>query len=177
MTEEKLTLGKAIDQIIEALTSFEDNDRKAIINTVCQHLKIGGAVADRTGHEAQQHSASSESDKLAPAPAREANRSIDIKSLKEEKNPKSARQMACLVAFYLQEHAPESERKDAITTADVERYFKQASYKLPTKLEQLLIDSKHAGYFDSPRRGEYVLTRVGYNLVAHSMSSKAGNQA
>lgn len=40
MSEPKLTLGKAIDQIIEALGSFDDKDRKAILGTVCSHLQI-----------------------------------------------------------------------------------------------------------------------------------------
>jgi hypothetical protein len=174
MSEVKLTLGKAIDQLIEALSPFEDKDRRAIVSTVCQHLEIDiGVNNEATGHQAKPDLQRSSKFTARTAPA-EKTRNVDIKSLKEEKNPKSARQMACLVAFYLQEHAPETERKDAITTADVERYFKQAGYKLPTKLEQLLIDSKHAGYFDSPRRGEYALTRVGYNLVAHSMASKTG---
>jgi len=173
MSEVKLTLGKAIDQIIEALLPFEEKDRRAIVGTVCQHLEIDvGASNVSTGHQVQ--TAPEHSTKLTRPLPGEKTRNVDIKSLKEEKDPKSARQMACLVAFYLQEHAPEGERKDTITTADVERYFKQAGYKLPTKLEQLLIDSRHAGYFESPRRGEYALTRVGYNLVAHSMTSKTG---
>lgn len=171
MSEVKLTLGRAIDQIIEALSPFEDKDRRAIVGTVCQHLEIDiGVNNDATSHQVQSDTQYS-SKFNPPSPLREKARNVDIKSLKDEKNPKSARQMACLVAFYLQEHAPEAERKDTITTADVERYFKQASYKLPTKLEQLLVDSKNAGYFESPRRGEYALTRVGYNLVAHSMAS------
>ena len=97
----------------------------------------------------------------------------DIRSLKTQKQPNSARQMACLVAYYLQDLAPEEERKNSITTADLEKYFKQANYKLPTKLEQVLVDSKKSGYFDSAARGEYKLTRVGYNLVTHSMPSKS----
>ena len=97
---------------------------------------------------------------------------MDIRRLKEEKKPNSARQMACLVAFYLQEHAPTTERKDTITTADLEKYFKQAGYKLPEKLEQLLIDCKRSGYVEAAKRGEYKLTRVGYNLVTHSMPAK-----
>ena len=94
---------------------------------------------------------------------------LDIRTLREQKKPDSARQMACIVAYYLLEHAPESDKKHTITTGDIEQYFKQAGYKLPTKLEQLLIDCKGAGYFEAVARGEYKLTRVGYNLVTHSM--------
>ena len=77
--------------------------------------------------------------------------------------------MACVVAFYLQELAPEADRKEIINTSDLEKYFKQAGFKLPTKLPQVLVDAKGAGYFDVASRGEYKLNAVGYNLVAHSL--------
>jgi hypothetical protein len=176
MSDTKLTLGKAIDQIIEALTPFEEKDRRAIVNTVCLHLQIdsGAAVRRELPHGALTREGPAREPSPQGSPRTGSEQSLDIKALKAEKNPQSARQMACLVAFYLHEHAPQSERKQTITTADLEKYFKQAGYKLPKKLEQLLIDSKHAGYFDSPKRGEYQLTRVGYNLVAHSLPSKTG---
>ncbi len=77
--------------------------------------------------------------------------------------------MACLVAFYLQEHAPEPDKKTTVTTQDLEKYFKHGGFKLPMKLNQVLVDAKAAGYFDSAGRGEYRLNAVGYNLVAHSL--------
>jgi hypothetical protein len=36
-------------------------------------------------------------------------------------------------------------------------------------MQQVLPDAKAAGYFDSVDRGKYKLTRVGYNLVTHSL--------
>ena len=81
----------------------------------------------------------------------------------------SAQQMACLVAYYLQEHAPKEERTKEVTTADLERLFKQAGYKLPVRMEQVLVNAKIAGYFESVDRGKYRLTRVGYNLITHSL--------
>ena len=80
--------------------------------------------------------------------------------------------MACVVAYYLAELAPSDERKDTVRVADLEKYFKQANYKLPEKMEQLPIDAKRAGYLENVGRGEYKLTRVGYNLVTQSMPAK-----
>lgn len=173
MNEAKLTLGKAIDQVIEALGTFDDKDRRAILATVCSHLQIDLGV----GHVQTAHSPSqtherrveSSAEAMSAPAARSTEQGLDIRRLKEEKKPNSARQMACVVAYYLQDHAPQNERKDSITTSDLEKYFKQAGYRLPKKLEQVLIDSKHSGYFESAKRGEYSLTRVGYNLVTHSM--------
>lgn len=176
MSGDKLTLGRAIDQIIEALTSFDDKDRKAILGTVCSHLEIELAPSK----VAQTEPVQTRSDVNTNKPNSEhkvairGEAGLDIRALKDQKKPNSARQMACLVAYYLQEHAPTTERKDCITTADVDKYFKQAGFKLPEKLEQLLADSKRSGYFDSAKRGEYSLTRVGYNLVTHSMPTKTG---
>ena len=77
--------------------------------------------------------------------------------------------MACVVAYYLQELAADGERKETISTQDLEKYFKQAGFKLPKVLEQVLSDAKASGYFESAGRGEYRLNAVGYNLVAHSL--------
>jgi hypothetical protein len=80
--------------------------------------------------------------------------------------------MACVVAYYLAEIATGDEHKQVVTTQDIEKYFKQGRFALPTKLEQLLIDCRGAGYFESSGRGEYKLTRVGHNLVAHQLPAK-----
>ena len=100
-----------------------------------------------------------------------------LATLKEKKQPDSARQMACVVAYYLQEHAGDDEKRSAVSAADLEKYFKQASYPLPSKMPQILVDAKLAGYFEQVSRGEYKLTRVGYNLVAHSLPKSAKAQA
>jgi len=94
----------------------------------------------------------------------------DIRSFKELKAPKTANEMAAVVAFYLSELAPEIERKDSITAADVRRYFKLANFPLPKEPRQTLINAKNSGYFDATSEvGTYRLNPVGYNLVAHGL--------
>src|SRR5207244_275869 len=78
-------------------------------------------------------------------------------------------QMAALVAYYLSEVADQDEQKQSIDTADVERYFKQASFKLPKALPQTLPNAAAAGYFDAIGGGQYRLNAVGYNLVVHGL--------
>jgi hypothetical protein len=175
MSEPKLTLGKAIDQIIEALETFDAKDKSAILNTVCSHLQIQLAPAvDRSEPERPDNNPRAEAarEENRRPPTRKLDAGLDIRSLREEKKPESAKQMACLVAYYLQEHAPEEEAKQTVGAADMEKYFKQAGFKLPERLEQLLIDCKRSGYFEGVKRGEYKLNRVGYNLVTHSMPGK-----
>ena len=77
--------------------------------------------------------------------------------------------MAALVAYYLSELAPEGEQKDEINSSDLEKYFKQAGFKLPRSIYQTLPNAAAAGYFDGTGGGKYRLNPVGYNLVVHGL--------
>ena len=204
MTNAMQTIGQAIDQMVTALSPLEKRQQLTAINAVCAVLEIElHPLTQPLGVRKESQSPSPHAERLEIAPIsdpvvpppgtktsgpvsapavtvvsdRKAERSVDIRALKQEKNPESARQMACIVAFYLAEHAPEKEKKNTVSVADVEKYFKQAGYPLSAKMEQLLLDCKRAGYFESAaNRGEYKLTRVGYNLVAHSLP-KTGKSA
>jgi len=92
-----------------------------------------------------------------------------IRQFKELKKPKTAIEMAALVAYFLSDLSPQNERKSTVTTKDMETYFKIAGYRLPTALQQLLGNAKNAGYFDLVRTGEYKLNAVGYNLIVHNL--------
>ncbi len=170
MTSEKHTLGKAIDIVIGALEPLDEASRETAIIAVCRQLNLAPVSGALFVSDPPQHDNSQAQINAEPS-SRGAERKprIDIRSLKEQKKPKTAREMACVVAFYLQELAGDDERKDSISTSDLEKYFKQASYKLPTRMAQLLVDAKAAGYFESSGRGEYKLNAVGYNLVAHNL--------
>ncbi|MFH0776249.1 MAG: hypothetical protein V1936_01395 [Patescibacteria group bacterium] len=101
-----------------------------------------------------------------------ARKVIDIKTLREEKNPSTANQMALIVAYYLSEKAGAGEKKDSINADDIEKYFKQASFTLPRKAKYTLVNAKNAGYLEALGGGEYKLNPVGYNLVVHKLPSK-----
>jgi hypothetical protein len=96
-------------------------------------------------------------------------RRTSIRDLREEKEPDSSNQMAALVGYYLSELAEDPERKDAINTADIEKYFKQAGFKLPKSPPSTLPNAAAAGYFDAEGSGLYRLNAVGYNLVVHGL--------
>lgn len=165
----KPTLGQAIDQVISALDAFNAADRQTILRAVYAHLNIAGFKAENTDPQGEPEPPRED---RTTRPSGEAdNAGMDIRTFKQQKNPTSARQMACLVAYYLSEIATGEKRKLVITSADIEQYFKHAGYPL-TKPDQLLIDCKKSGYFDSLSRGEYKLTRVGHNLVAHQLPAK-----
>lgn len=169
-TNKKPSFGEAVDLMVETLKAFDEKQQRTLVATVCELLDLKGAQPPALPKPAAEPIPPTlkppNSSNLNTTPQGQA---TDIRSLKEEKKPKSATQMAAIVAYYLKELAPEEERHETIKTTDLEKYFKQARFELPKKLEQVLIDSKRAGYFEPAARGEYKLTRVGHNLVVHRM--------
>jgi hypothetical protein len=176
VTDEKHTLGEAIDQIVKALESLDEPVRATALTAACLHLKITllSAAPVHTNHQP----ARTAGEQLGAAGHTPLSPKVhtNIRTLKEEKKPKSAIEMACVVAYYLQELAPEGEKKASAVAADMEKYFKQAQFKLPQRINQLLPDTKAAGYVDSVGRGEYRLNAVGYNLVAHTLPNKRSEE-
>jgi hypothetical protein len=170
----KLTLGQAIDQVIAALGIFQAADQQTILRAAYAHLNISGPVGGVVPPVKGQEDITRDERASVPPPRTTEGEfsGMDIKTFKELKSPSSARQMACVVAYYLAEIVVGAERKEVITIDDIEKYFKQSRFVLPKKLEQLLIDCRAAGYFESSARGEYKLTRVGHNLVAHQLPAK-----
>lgn len=171
-TETKLkSFGAAIDEIISALAGLDKKNQILAINAVCSHLDLGvdAATPRRKVEEVESAIPSLETIKEDSS----SDEPKDIRSLKAQKNPKTAKEMACLVAYYLQEVASGEEKKENITAPDITKYFKQAGFKLPTAINQLLVDVKGAGYFDASPKGGYKLNPVGYNFVVHSMPKKS----
>jgi hypothetical protein len=156
------TLGQAIDELVLTLSSLDDMTRITAIKAVCEHLKIRPPEIVET---------------KPPAPVTGTLLSgitptssiADVKALRKEKNPTSANEMAAVVAYYLSELVPQSERKSEVDQDDMIKYFKQAAYPLPKQPRVLLQNAKNAGYFDLIGEGKYRLNPVGYNLVAHNL--------
>lgn len=169
MSSEKLTLGSAIDLMISALEPLDEISRETALLAVSRQLGISAqSVVSATSDVAPEP----HTDTAVESPKRTPAMRVDIRTLKEEKQPNSAKQMACVVAYYLKELADEEERRDSVSTADLEKYFKQAGFKLPQRMTQVLVDAKASGYFESSGRGEYKLNAVGHNLVAHNLPSE-----
>ncbi|MGD0573490.1 MAG: hypothetical protein ABSB11_10810 [Sedimentisphaerales bacterium] len=162
----KKSLGNCIDEILKALQGVDDASRVIAMKAVCDHLNISiGIPSPLSSGEVGQKENTTEV-------KQQKDGVLDLRTLKEQKEPGSAIEMACIVAYYLENHAPGDERKMDITAKDITRYFKQGGYTLPKSDTQLLVDAKKAGYMDSKKRGQYSLNPVGYNLVAHSLPRK-----
>lgn len=165
----------AMNEIIASLSKLDDGQRQRVIKYVLE--RFGSPSFEQTGFPA-----------VSPAPQlnqftgienNPSTRVVDIRTFKEEKSPRSAIQMVVLVAFYLQEIAPSNERKMTVDSGDIEKYFKQASYKLPSGKNgavDTLTNAKKAGYLEIADRGTYKLNPVGYNLIAHSLPNGDGEK-
>jgi hypothetical protein len=136
------SLGSAIDTMIEALSSMEEKDQQVAINAVCVHLGLSNPLQQEGQGNAGARSAGGFSTPPAYTPPGNPMDRTDIRTLKEQKQPSSAREMACIVAYYLENLAPADETKTAITTSDITKYFKQAGYPLPSAIDQLLKEKR-----------------------------------
>jgi len=157
---------KAIQSIIAALEPLDTEARKRVADYVSRRLNLSftpnsDITSTRTTVEP-----------ILTPQSGPPTQIIDIRSLREQKKPSSANEMAALVAFYLAEFAPLDERKSTIEKADIEKYFKQAGFPLPKVIRQTLINATKSGYFDTTGGGRYRLNPVGYNLVVHGLPSK-----
>jgi hypothetical protein len=156
----------AIKSVLAALEPLDGPARTSVLDYVIRRLSIAMAAPGLNTAATSPTTASP----LTPAIAAPGGASTPhIEALKNEKSPRSANEMAALVAYYLSHVVPPEQRKNAINTQDIETYFKIASFPLPRQVRVTLQNARNAGYFDSVGNGEYRLNAVGYNLVAHNM--------
>jgi hypothetical protein len=149
-------------------------------------VKVGDAVVEVEGAEsgvveivkalsevlASRTSTGETSVQRSSAQEKPADRLVDIRTFFEQKKPRSHIEAATTVAFYYQNLAPSSQRRDTIDKETLEHGFRQARWRLPKVIGQILVDAKKAGYFDSGgESGTYKLSPVGYNLVEHTLGS------
>ncbi len=149
----------AIQAILGALKNLDTEARQRVVSYVFKRL--GMASAPDSALPAHMAGA-------VPSPAQGPTSRADIRTLKEQKKPRSAVEMAVLVTYYLTELAPLTERKAEVTSVDLSKYFKQAGYPLPKRTIKTLFDARSSGYLDGgSEQGSYKLNPVGYNLVTH----------
>jgi len=161
----------AIFAIVAALKPLKEDEVRNVLEYVLRRFGAGPLPVYAT-------SPTPSSVSQAAPPTHSGSGAVkDVRTLREEKAPKSANEMAALVAYYVSELAPASERKPEINKTDVERYFKTAGFRLTANAGQTLVNAKNAGYLDAGSDvGYYKLNPVGYNLVVHRLGSGDGGK-
>jgi len=118
---------QAIKTLQETLEPLSSEVRARVIDYVFRVLGIS-SVAAAPSLPPVAPIAPSVSTVLAQSPPHPT---TDILSLKQEKGPTTATQMIAVVAYYLAHLAPQHERKEFITTEEIQKYFVQGKYPMP----------------------------------------------
>ena len=111
---------KAMNAIVTALKPLTEEERRRVLDYVFG--RFGALPLQPTVALVSATSGTTS----ASAPPLASGGIHYIRSLKKAKRPKSANEMAALVAYYVSELAPAVERKREINKIDIERYFKSA---------------------------------------------------
>jgi hypothetical protein len=166
MTESVDQEVQAIKAVLSALGSLSEKARVSVLEYVIKRLDVTGlqglsGLSSQTSGGAAATPATTEQSQTGTPP--------HIKTFKEQKKPRSANEMAAVVAYYLGNVAAVAQRKSTVNQKDIETYFKIAGFPLPQQVRVTLPNARAAGYFDAAGDGQYRLNAVGHNLVAHTM--------
>lgn len=167
---------EAIKAVLNALEPLSPQARSSVIEYVLKRLGVSVATSGQ-GAPVFQGPGGPEMRVSSGEGAEQGGEPTHIRGLKDTKKPRSANEMAALVAYYLSDLAPSAKRKKTINSKDIETYFKIAGFRLPEHVRVTLPNAKAAGYFDAVGEGEYRLNAVGHNLVVHSMPRGSAGEA
>lgn len=164
------------EEIKTILHGREKVEQERIIRWVCESLGIGTAPTRTGGAESVHEQPIVASADSIAASSGAAQRTTDIRSFVQEKQPKSDVQFVAVVAYFYRFMAPPSDRKEAIGSGDLQtaaRLAQRAVFKEPS---MTLNNSVNQGYLDRAGRGEYQLNAVGENLVAMTLPGTSGGR-
>ena len=133
---------EAIKVVLAALAPLSEKARASVLEYVTRRLDLTPPTVPITA---------AGGDSTATAPPATGNVTsppVHIEVFKKQKRPRSANEMAAVVAYYLANLAPQEQRKRTINQRDVETFFKIASFPLPGAVRATLPNAKNAGYFD-----------------------------
>lgn len=158
----------AITTIIGALKPLDESTRMNVLEFVLKQLGIQLGVGSQS-IPASPGGVAYETAFPTQAPTSRGDAEVDIRSLAEQKQPKTVNDKVAVLAYYLKSLAPAGERRDYITTEDISNYFPRAGFELPTAPRMALTNAKNAGYLHSLGNGQFRLNPVGHNLVTHKL--------
>jgi hypothetical protein len=162
---------QAIRAVLGALVPLKREGRTRVLDYALKRLGMIGEPLLSASTSAGMRDSVEVS--LASPTSETRGQASDIRTLTKEKAPRSANEMAALVAYYLAELAPEPYRNQTIRADDIKKYFKQAPFPLPSSAKMTLVNAKNAGYLESAGIGQYRLNPVGYNLVVHGLPGES----
>lgn len=172
----------AVRVIVNALEPFNTNDRERIIRWAREKLGLGSHSAAEArievGPQLEEAKLGQQKVQDEPRSQAQSHGSTDIKTFIHQKNPKRDVQFAAAVAYYHCFEAPEADRKEVITGADLQQACRKAGRDRLKKPGQTLFNAHYLGYLDKgSEQGTFRLNAVGENLVAMTLPEKAERTA
>lgn len=175
MAKEKPDDYEAVRTVVDTLEQFDAKDQERVLRWAREKLGLT-AVPASASTDAQSKPRHDPADRASPqgvAPGKVT----DVKSFIDIKRPQSDSQFVAAVAYYYRFEAPEPQRKDNISSEDLQEACRKAGRERFTRPAQTLGNAHNQGYIDKgTERGTYVLNTVGENLVAMALPDgvKAG---
>jgi hypothetical protein len=113
----------AIKAVLSALAPLSEKARVSVLEYVTKRLDLSAGLGSQIPN-LQPGLPLQELPPIQTTPAH-------IKDLKSQKKPRSANEMAAIVAYFLSNLAPTDKRKATINKKDIETFFKIAEFPLP----------------------------------------------
>ena len=153
--------------IVDALHSFKPDEQERILRWARE--KVGLQAAPET-----PRLTASSPPRNPTEVARQGPQAPSIREFVAQKNPRSDNQFAAVVAYYYRFEAPEEQRKETITSDDLQDACRQAG-RQRLKLSNKTLNNAHGnGLLDrAGDRGAFRINSVGENLVAMTLPGAA----
>jgi len=158
---------EAVRKILSALEGFRKEDQERIIRWTQEKLSLISARKETPPG-------------ITPLPSAESRRDLpkNIKSFVSQKKPRSDIEFAATVAYFYRFEAPENERKNEITSADIRDAARKAPWEQKKQPSYTLGNALKGGLLDKgSKRGAYKINAVGENLVAMTLPSGEQKQS
>jgi hypothetical protein len=150
---------EAVRIIVEALKPFPSEEQERILRWAREKAGLKQETARTAVTSAPQ------------APRADDARPNDIWQFVAHKQPQNDTQFVATVAYYHRFEAPEPDRKEAISSADVTEACRKADWTRLARPAQTLVNAANQGLLDRADRGMYRINAVGENLVAMTLPS------
>ncbi|MBX3229220.1 MAG: hypothetical protein KIT84_18640 [Labilithrix sp.] len=174
MSEDAKSDFMAAEEIKKILHGRQKAEQERIVRWVSESLELAGAAVKPKVEHA--HPGVHVPATLADTPSRPRDGEAgpkDFRSFFQEKQPKNDVQFVAVAAYYHRFMAPAADRKEAISSADLQDAARLAPWTVFAKPSKTLGNAVRQGYMNGSGRGTYRLNAVGENLVSMTLPGTA----
>lgn len=164
----------AAEEIKAILHGRDKTEQERIIRWVAESLGLAGSPSILAGTAALAAAAPAVPPTYAQPLGAPFQRSKDIKTFVNERNPKSDVQFAAVAGYFYRFESSPGERREVILPKDLDEAGRQARGYSFKDARKTLNNAVMLGYFDRAGDGQFKLNAVGENLVAMTLPGTGG---